>query len=911
MSNDGSPQPPPAPSRRLYDQPGSSELRIGLAMSGGIALTLYESGVSHELYRFFAAWEEYLKNRDDPQSLNGYAKAFYQVPLRPVVDILTGASAGGINSVFLASCLATGQDFSGFHDLWIEKSGMEKLRYALRPESLLNPKALGDAMTEALHQCVDKHRKQAAHPPDLVVRLCRTHQYSRCLYTHDALGHKIDVQTRANVIGFETPHFIPEPEQEKDQIQVLTAAALATSAFPGAFPAVQDEGRWYVDGGLWNNQPIDLAVEVVRDKPAFLRTHRCILFVEPNPSNIPIPDPSAPTKEEVKPGFLSTLSVVPFLNVKGSIWPAVQDILDHNQRYSLYYNVLQNDGLEEFAESFGQQQITDSERQIRAAAEFQPDGPESIWRVDPSTERRSLDFPIPLNHTRIDEILFDRDPALIQAREALMVLLGYKRDRPGDTTPLAFLAFWAGLKGLAVIGAYDLERRVLRRQIEILNNILASGSEPTPQLAARKAVLYARIEQLNLYLHQDSSAVAAHWNSERENGSSSQSFRMGSLFHQSRFRPATETMLQRLNEAARGEVIDQDEALSALTGWTREVEGLAEEGRLKVNAYVSGMPVEAAIAQREEMGRFLAPLEETAFGPDSPFKSIQLFHQQWAYDQDRNLRTISDGDDPEALLREAFRAEPVEARSHDASSTGTRAMHEQINLKQFTDSCLDQGADLSCIDPVDITRHIFAGFSDLSGKKPIDLVRISPNDTYNEHLIPRRGSEETTPAVRKLAGEGLGHFSGFLDQRWRRNDYIWGRLDACEILLRTLQTYGLRENCPLTEDEYESLLSDLQTDILRNEGGLLPGRKKIPPHLFQPIQRPVIPNSFTAAERKQQEVNARLIGYGYQTPKNLLFRFTLSTNLIYTLKTLGILTAGGVGRWGISRLKGLASRFKR
>lgn len=37
-----------------------SQLRVALAMCGGIALTLYEAGVSHEIYRFYKAWEDYL-----------------------------------------------------------------------------------------------------------------------------------------------------------------------------------------------------------------------------------------------------------------------------------------------------------------------------------------------------------------------------------------------------------------------------------------------------------------------------------------------------------------------------------------------------------------------------------------------------------------------------------------------------------------------------------------------------------------------------------------------------------------------------------------------------------------------------------------------------------------------------------
>jgi len=32
----------------------------------------------------------------------------------------------------------------------------------------------------------------------------------------------------------------------------------------------------------------------------------------------------------------------------------------------------------------------------------------------------------------------------------------------------------------------------------------------------------------------------------------------------------------------------------------------------------------------------------------------------------------------------------------------------------------------------------------------------------------------------------LHHFGAFLDSAWRENDYLWGRLDGAELILRTL-----------------------------------------------------------------------------------------------------------------------------
>jgi hypothetical protein len=59
----------------------------------------------------------------------------------------------------------------------------------------------------------------------------------------------------------------------------------------------------------------------------------------------------------------------------------------------------------------------------------------------------------------------------------------------------------------------------------------------------------------------------------------------------------------------------------------------------------------------------------------------------------------------------------------------------------------------------------------------VDVVRVSPLDA-----TALRGPHSALP---KLAGTALAHFGAFLDERWRRNDIMWGRLDGVERLVRT------------------------------------------------------------------------------------------------------------------------------
>ena len=61
----------------------------------------------------------------------------------------------------------------------------------------------------------------------------------------------------------------------------------------------------------------------------------------------------------------------------------------------------------------------------------------------------------------------------------------------------------------------------------------------------------------------------------------------------------------------------------------------------------------------------------------------------------------------------------------------------------------------------------------------VEVIRVSPEDA--KALI-----DEGKTGCRKLAGTALGHFGAFLDQLWRKNDILWGRLDGAERIITAL-----------------------------------------------------------------------------------------------------------------------------
>lgn len=116
------------------------ELRLALVCYGGISLAVYMHGVTKEIWHLARASRAYQDGEGDTaagsqpiyKELIGLIEAHGAQKLRVFADIVTGASAGGINGVFLAQAIATGQSLDPLTDLWLDVADVEKL---LDPEA--------------------------------------------------------------------------------------------------------------------------------------------------------------------------------------------------------------------------------------------------------------------------------------------------------------------------------------------------------------------------------------------------------------------------------------------------------------------------------------------------------------------------------------------------------------------------------------------------------------------------------------------------------------------------------------------------------------------------------------------------------------------------------------------------------
>lgn len=110
------------------------ELRLALICYGGVSLAIYMHGVTREVWHLARASLAFHEAREP----SGASEAIFVellrriesrtgIRLRVLTDIIAGASAGGINGVFLAQAIATGQSLEPLTDLWLENADADRL----------------------------------------------------------------------------------------------------------------------------------------------------------------------------------------------------------------------------------------------------------------------------------------------------------------------------------------------------------------------------------------------------------------------------------------------------------------------------------------------------------------------------------------------------------------------------------------------------------------------------------------------------------------------------------------------------------------------------------------------------------------------------------------------------------------
>jgi patatin-related protein len=271
------------------------ELRLALVCYGGVSLAVYMHGITKEIWHLARASRGF----HHPQTvhLDGAAQAYRAFleeieredgfRLRIMPDILTGASAGGINAVFLAQAIHSGDSLEPLTDLWLENADVGELtdpdaepmwRYAkfwaqpiaewflrrpgnavsatVSPETRaevrhkvsrfvrgrwFSPPFSGSRFSAMLYEALKKMEAEGdgisllppGYPIDLAVTATDFRGHPQTLRLNsppqvDELEHRLPICFRARV-GANPAQPLADPIE-------LVLAARATASFPGAFP---------------------------------------------------------------------------------------------------------------------------------------------------------------------------------------------------------------------------------------------------------------------------------------------------------------------------------------------------------------------------------------------------------------------------------------------------------------------------------------------------------------------------------------------------------------------------------------------------------------------------------------------------------------------------------------------------
>ncbi|TCJ12989.1 patatin-like protein [Parasulfuritortus cantonensis] len=334
-----------------HDAFHEQELRIALVMNGGVSLAVWIGGVAQEINR--------LVRRESV-----YGRLCQALWLRPRVDIVSGTSAGGINGALLALAMSQGKPLDPLRGIWLAKGDIVRL---LRDASQDDPPSLLDggyfyaAMADGFRQVQRQAGKGLQPPAEVPIELTLTTTVlaGEVRDFPDDLGTVIRDVSHRGLIKFRRGPDTPEDHfAEADIVAKLAAAARATASFPGAFEPFylpgRDErrkaggvpvpclaghtdfnkdwpaGRYVVDGGVLDNNPLESAIDAIFRQRAEGEVRRVLAYVVPDPGYIPDPPPQDP---EQVPSLLGT-SLAALVNIPRveSVSEQLRAIAEHNRR---------------------------------------------------------------------------------------------------------------------------------------------------------------------------------------------------------------------------------------------------------------------------------------------------------------------------------------------------------------------------------------------------------------------------------------------------------------------------------------------------------------------------------------------------------------------------------------------------
>ena len=381
----------------------TQDVRMAVAMSGGVSLAVWMGGVAREVNLLQQASNRRVNEarvsaggggatgkptgggasppRDgrpgvptcdwDARSRDLYLSLLRLLDLRVTVDVLSGTSAGGVNAALLGLSSVAGVDLARLRGLWLTTGSMDAL---LRDPGEKNPPSLmqGDkVLFSGLNQGISDLYNHGRQDPNLA--------------PHDAVDTTVFITT--TMLSGETSRFTDDygtlvpnvdhhglftfdqdalaPKAGAPALTALALAARSSASFPGAFepsfvpinrsiaaaqgiperPDMADfvnmtRSHWVADGGLLANRPLTPLLAQVFSQPATGQVRRVLAFVVPDGGGTPSPA-AQPDAEKWKqpPTMAEALKADLGAQLAQSIASDLQAVRMHNQWITTSHNL--------------------------------------------------------------------------------------------------------------------------------------------------------------------------------------------------------------------------------------------------------------------------------------------------------------------------------------------------------------------------------------------------------------------------------------------------------------------------------------------------------------------------------------------------------------------------------------------
>jgi patatin-related protein len=735
---------PATPSPQSFRIPGNAEtedLRLGLVMNGGVSLAVWMGGVTLEIDRAVRR-----------QSL--YAPLLRKLRRSFRVDVIAGASAGGLNGALLGMAMAHGNSLECLRSLWLNEAAFDRL---LRPALKPNPPSLlmGDdyflpALIRALGKLsVGQPADSAAVPVDLTITTTLVNG-EPILFEDDFGTVLTEVEHRGElrfVRNAETGRddFSDTPTAAPGQaVHRLALAARSSSSFPVAFepsfipinanatddnhPDLAEQAnftssRYVLDGGVLVNKPFHPMLRAVFDQPAIGPVARVVAYVvpSPGPAGPDRPDPRS-AMPDVRTVVSSGMSTLPRSE---TIARDLQDLKDHNRRVATerqlresLLTAVQFDRLSETLQA--QYRDATSNRAVNGIMPTLVGRMRALWvRAAGSQPQEPARPPLP---SAFEGAL------LVELRRRVAAFV-----RRNDELAWSWDADSVEFQGVIVLGLLSKARDVLPlyRRLDGLRKALGTQRERVHRALAE--VREVRLRGRQLWADAGSDLMATATLEDRKARAEVRAW-------------------------ARRNMGAWMKTLTPLVGAAHEIAHVLVELAPVVEFLETGV-------YHEVMGTTGAEQPGEGESTDAPTTVLPAPRTQVAPPASGAGSTSSPGDQTYSTM--------------DLSAIGSVAEALRNFVRPGSEN--DQRA------PFDraIQRLRFSAVQQIAfsgGSPPLEqrlqFIQISG---YTPNAFDLRARPED-----KLAGVQLSHFGAFYKQVWRANDWMWGRLDGAMRLTEML-----------------------------------------------------------------------------------------------------------------------------